>query len=249
MKYLIYILLFFCTNVVTIAQTDTSLKARNETFRKGNVSFGLKVGYTQSNIYGSDINYIFSDSKTSNLSSFHIGIVINSMAGKYFWLKHELLAIEKGAGVILNDSINGNYNSSLKMLSLNLFPISPCFHFKGFQLYVGPYVSALLNAQITRKDGNGKDYQDHSIFGDGSQFENNTKYLQKMDFGLNAGIEYQFPFGLFIGAKYTQGYSNVFQYANSINFKDPKKEIKIYNQSFLLSIGFSFVKHRKNGKN
>lgn len=249
MRHLIYILLSVCSGLITSAQTDTSAKARNELFNKGNVSFGLKVGYTQSNIYGNDISYMFADSKTTNLSSFHAGIIINSMMGKYFWLKHELLVVQKGAGVTLTDSINGNFTSSLKMLSLNLFPISPCFHFKGFQLYAGPYISALMNAQITRKDKNGKDYQDHSVFGDGSQFENKSKYLQKMDFGINAGIEYQFPFGLFVGAKYTQGFSDIFQYANTYTFNDPKKEIKIYNRSFLLSIGYSFIKRKSNGKN
>jgi hypothetical protein len=244
MRNILYILLFVCISITVRSQTDTSAKARNELFRKGNVSFGLKVGYTQSNIYGSDINYIFANNNTSNLASFHVGITINSMVGKYFWLKHELLIVQKGAGVTLTDSINGNYSSALKMLSLNLFPISPCFHFKGLQLYAGPYISALLDAQITRKDKSGKEYQDHSVFGDGSQFENKSKYLQKMDFGLNAGIEYQFPFGLLIGAKYTQGFSNTFQYANTYTFNDPKKEIKIYNKAFLVSIGYSFVKRK-----
>ena len=249
MRNLIYILLLFCLSISVKAQIDTSAKTRNELFRKGRVSFGLKVGYTQANIYGSDINYIFADSKTNYIQSYHAGITVNSMVAKYFWFKHELLVIQKGAGITLNDSINGNYHSTLKMLSLNLFPISPCFHFKGFQLYAGPYISTLLNANILRKDSNGKEYQDHSIYGDASQFESKFKFLQKFDFGLNVGVEYQFPFGLFIGAKYTYGFTDIFQYANSYTFQDPKRDIKIYNKSFLLSIGLSFVKYRKNGKN
>ena len=224
---------------------DTSAKARNELFRKGNVSFGLKLGYTQSNIYGSDINYIFANKNTTTISSFHAGITLNSMVGKYFWIKHEALIIQKGADVTLSDNINGKYTSSLKMLSLNLFPISPAFHFKGFQLYVGPYVSALLSASIVRKDSLGNKFTDKSIYGSASQFESKYKYLQKLDFGLNAGIEYQFPFGLFLGIKYTRGFVDIFQYANSYTFNDPKHTIKIYNQALLFSIGYSFVKNRK----
>jgi hypothetical protein len=52
----------------------------------------------------------------------------------------------------------------------------------------------------------------------------------------------QNPFGLFIGTKYMQGFTDIFQYANSYTFNDPKKEIKIYNKAILFSIGYSFIK-------
>ncbi|HXA02227.1 MAG TPA: outer membrane beta-barrel protein [Cytophagaceae bacterium] len=257
MRIISYILLFVCFNITVNAQAikqkmpdntsiDTTAKFRNELFRKGNVSFGLKAGYTQSNIYGSDITYIFADKKTNNLPSFHAGVLVNSMVGNFFWLKHELLLVQKGAGVTLHDSINGNYSSTLKMLSLDLFPFSPAFHYKGFQIYAGPYISGLLNASIIRKDTLGNYFKDKSIYGSGSQFENKSKYLQKIDFGINAGIEYQFPFGLFFGVKYKQGFTDIFQYANSYTFNDPKNtNIKIYNRSFLFSVGYSLVKLKK----
>ena len=255
MKYLIIILLFICTSMITHAQVnkndtrnnnviDTTAKFRNELFRTGRVRFGLKVGFTYANIDGPDVGNTFADSKTDYLPSFHAGIMVNSMIGKYFWLKHELLVIQKGAGVTLKDSINGHYSSTLKMLSIDLFPFSPTFHFKGFQVYAGPYASALIDAQIKRKDNNGQYFQDHSIFGDGSQFEDKSKYLQKFDFGLNAGLEYQFSFGLSVGIKYTHGFVDIFQYANSYTLNDGKKNIKIYNRSFLFSVAYSFGKKK-----
>jgi hypothetical protein len=239
----IFIILFVLIKANAQINTDTTAKFRNELFNKGRVSFGIKAGFTSSTLYGSEISYIFADSKTEYLPGFHVGIMVNSMAGKYFWMKHELLLVKKGAGVTLTDSINGNYSSKLQMLSLNLFPISPTFHYKGFQVYAGPYLGALINAQIKRKDANGNDYNDRSIFGSGLQFEDKyprSKYLQKIDFGINAGIEYQFPFGLFIGAKYMQGFVEVFQYANALTFQDNKDKIKIYNRSLMLSVGYSF---------
>ena len=39
-----------------------------------------------------------------------------------------------------------------------------------------------------------------------------------------------------------QGFTDIFQYANSYTFNDPKKEIKIYNKAILFSIGYSFIK-------
>jgi hypothetical protein len=256
-KIILYILFFTCVNSTVKAQAskqkspahtsiDTTIKFRNELFGKGNLSFGLKAGFTQSNIFGSEIQYIFAERKTNTIQSFHAGMVVNSMIGKFFWLKHELLLIQKGAGVTMHDSINGNYSSSLKMLSLNLFPFSPAFHYKGFQLYAGPYISNLINASIIRKDSLGKSFNDKSIYGGGGQFEDKKKYLQKFDFGINAGIEYQFPFGLLIGAKYTHGFTDIFQYANSYTFHDPKtSNIKIYNRALLFSVGYSFVQLKR----
>jgi hypothetical protein len=249
MKKIIYIIIaaFFCNVALAQDQSkteiDTTEAYSNKLFKSGNVTFGLKAGYTHSNLYGNEIDYIFADSKTTALPSFHAGIVVNSQIGKYFWLKHELLLNQRGAGVSLNDSINGNYTSTLKMLYVDLYPISPTFHYKGFQIYAGPYVTALTHASIQRKDINGKLFNDKSIFGDAgnSEGDGENKYLQKFDFGLNAGIEYQFPFGLLIGIKYNHGFTDIFQYANSYTNGDTKVDnIKIYNKALIFSLGYSF---------
>lgn len=254
MKKIIYIIIaaFFCNVALAQDQSkkeiDTTEAYSNKLFKSGNVTFGLKAGYTHSNLYGNEIDYIFADSKTTALPSFHAGIVVNSQIGEYFWLKHELLLNQRGAGVSLNDSINGNYTSTLKMLYLDLYPISPTFHYKGFQIYAGPYVSALTHASIQRKDENGKLFNDKSIFGDAgnSEGDGENKYLQKFDFGLNTGIEYQFPFGLLIGIKYNHGFTDIFQYANSYTNGDTKVDnIKIYNKALMVSLGYSFVKNKK----
>jgi hypothetical protein len=208
---------------------------------KGKVTSGLKAGYTHGNLFGSDLNYIFSDSKTEWLSGIHFGVVVNTQAGKYIWLKHELLFSQRGAGVTLSDSMNGDYSSKLKTYYLDLYPLSPSFHLKGFQLYAGPYFSILAAANMQRKDGDGKIFTDKSIFGNGANDESENKYLQKFDFGIHAGIEYQFPFGLLMGAKYMHGFTDIFQYANSYTFEDAKTDnIRIYNRALMVSLGYTF---------
>jgi hypothetical protein len=207
----------------------------------GRITFGLKAGYNHNNIYGSELNYMFANNQTQWLSGFHVGAQVNTQCNKYFWLKHELLFSTRGASVTLTDSINGNYTSKLKTYYLDLFPASTTFHVKGFQLYAGPYVSLLTSATIQRKDEKGNPVNDKTIYGDGSNNESERKYLQKFDFGIHAGIEYQFPFGLLIGAKYMNGFIDIFQYANSYTFQDTKTDrIKIYNQSVMISLGYSF---------
>jgi hypothetical protein len=230
------------------SEIDSAEAYQEKQFKIGKVTFGFKAGYTHSNLYGNELDYIFASSKTNWLPSFHAGFIVNTQWGKYFWLKHELLVNQRGAKVSLSDSAHGDYHSNLKMLYLDLHPVSPAFHIKGFQIYAGPYVSALTHACIQRKDENGKLFNDKSIFGDAgnSEGEGENKYLQKFDFGLNAGIEYQFPFGLLIGIKYNHGFTDIFQYANSYTNGDTKVDnIKIYNKALMVSLGYSFVKNKK----
>ena len=244
MKFLTTTLLMLFS-IAALAQQniaiDTTSKFRDELFKKGKVAFGLKAGYTNSNLYGSEIDYIFADNKTDWLSGFHAGIVVNTQVNNYFWLKYELIFNQRGAGVIISDSFNGSYSSKMKTYYLDLYPVSPTFHFKGLQIYAGPYLSTLTAATIQRKDELGNFYRDKSIFGDAGNDESEKKYLQKFDFGFNAGIEYQFQFGLLIGAKYTHGFTDLFQYANSYTLEDTKTDnIKICNRSVMFSIGYVF---------
>jgi hypothetical protein len=211
----------------------------------GRVSLGIKAGFIQSNLYGSDVNFLSVNNQTSPLNGFHFGITANSMIGKYFWLKHELNFQQNGAGITLSDSINGDYKSGLKMYSLQLLPISPTFRFKGFQIYAGPYISALLDASIKRKDDLGNTYTDKSIFGNGTENTEFNKYLQKFDFGIATGIEYEFNFGLNIGLRYTRGFIPIFDNANVNTFGQDKPEIKIYNHTMSIGLGYSFRKKQK----
>jgi hypothetical protein len=254
MKYLITLSILLIGTGISFAQTnqkantvtDTTENFRNQLFESGSVTFSLKVGYTQGNFYGNEVDYIFAEGTTKWISGFHAGVLVNTKVSKSFWFKHELIFSQRGAVVMLSDSLNGNYSSKLKTYYLDLYPLNPTFHYKGFQLYGGPYISLLTHANIQRKDENGVLFNDKSIFGDASQFEENSKYLQKLDFGMNFGIEYQFPFGLLIGAKYNYGFTDIFQYANSYTLDDPKTTpIKIYNRAFLFSVGYSLGKKEK----
>ncbi|MCS7036607.1 MAG: porin family protein [Saprospiraceae bacterium] len=205
------------------------------------VNFGCKIGYNHSNVYGSEVDYIFASRKTQWLPGWHAGVQVNTQLNRHFGLKYELLFSTRGASVSLTDSINGLYSSKFRTYYLDLFPISPTFYVKRFQLYTGPYVSLLKAANLQKKDERGNFFTDKSIFGDGSNREDEVKYLQKFDFGIHAGLEYQLPFGLFIGVKYTHGLTDIFQYANSYTFEDEKTDkIKIFNRFFVLSIGYYF---------
>ncbi len=210
-------------------------------------SLGFKVGYTQAQLRGADLDSLSADGTSSAIQGFHVGVSVNSMLGKYFWLKHELLFIQKGSNITLSDPVNGTYKTTLKTWSLDLFPISPAFHYRGFQLYAGPYLSVLVDANIRRKNSSGQFENDHSIFGSGRNFQNQSKYLQKFDYGFNIGLEYEFGFGLNVGVKYTRGYAELLDWANSITVGKPTDatKIRIYSEFVNVSVGYSFMKGKK----
>jgi len=213
----------------------------------GRTSLGIKVGVTQAQLYGNQIDSLSADGTASAIQGIHFGVAVNSMLGKHFWLKHELLVTQKGANITLSDPINGSYRTTLKTWSLDLFPFSPTYHFKGIQVYAGPYLSVLLDASERRKNAAGQFEDDHSIFGDGRNAQRHSKYLQKFDYGICVGVEYEFRFGLNIGAKYTRGYAEILDAANSITvgkITDPTK-IAIYSQFVNVSVGYSFAKRNK----
>lgn len=240
-------LLFFCSEAMSQTKIDLQkqvFELEQQLIPRGSkvenlTSFGIRAGFVQSNLYGEDLDALSIDGKSSSLNGFTVGVVVNSIIGRYFWLKHELSFNHHGANVKLNDKTQAGFSSTLKMNSLQLLPASPAFYYKGFQLYAGPYVSALLNASILRKDEKGNYYKDKSIYGSAEEDTEENKYLQKIDFGLTTGLEYQITFNISIAAHYIHGFIPIFDNANANESKQVSK-IGIYNQGWGVSIGYLF---------
>jgi hypothetical protein len=229
-----------------IKDRDTNLYINART------SFGLIAGFTQASIYGNQIDSLSSNGKSSAIPGFHVGLTANSMLGKYFWLKHAIIFTQKGAGIFLHDSANGTYSTTLRTMYLDLFPVNPTFHYKGFQVYAGPYLGILLDANLRKKNANGSFENDRSIYGSGYNNQSGSRYLQKIDFGFNVGLEYEFKCGFNVGVRYTRGYAELIDWAQSITVRpltDPTK-INIYTQYINVSVGYSFMKgYHSNKKN
>ena len=64
---------------------------------QGNTTFTIKGGLLQSNIRGSDLNYLTKDGKTSRENNFFIGVSVDNGISKYFGLKHELFYQQYGS--------------------------------------------------------------------------------------------------------------------------------------------------------
>ncbi len=213
----------------------------NNQNQTGNTSFAIKGGWLQSTLKGSDAKLLASDGIIEKKNNFFIGISVDNSLGKYFGLKHELFYQSYGAK--FNRKIDDIViPATLEMHSLRLNPISPTFKLGGLQIYAGPYINMLMYSSITAIDEDGNTYKDHSIFGSADNDEEDQPYLQKMDYGLTAGIEYQFNFGLLVGAQYNRGFASLFDNSNAygIEGNSGRKNLKIYNQNIGIYIGYRF---------
>lgn len=193
----------------------------------------IKAGYLQTDLRGSNVDMLSFDGETKSLNSYMIGLEYNSEISRFISLKHELNFKANGAELKLNDDINGTYNSTLKMNSLELQPINLAFRYRWIQIYVGPYASALINANITRKDENGNKYKDKSIFGEPDEETTENKYLQKIDFGITTGLLFEFNKTISVGIRYNHGLAPIFDNTTE------QKSIKIYNQSWGVVLGYN----------
>jgi hypothetical protein len=201
--------------------------------QQGAAVFGIKGGITSSGLWGPDATDSLSNAGSPlNKLGFNIGIAVNSMVGKYIWLKHDLFLTQKGALLKIQDKYNAPYDSKLNLLYLDAFPCSPTFHFKGLQLFVGPYFGMLLSASMQHKDSSGVSHTENQIFGSATSFKN---YTQKIDAGFIVGIEYEFNFGLNVGIRYVRGFVPLIE-----NPLIQSGQSQIFNQNINLTIGYTF---------
>ncbi len=224
------ILLLLISNLVSAQNIEDTAKKSTDITKP----FMIKAGYLQTDLYGDDLDALSVDGETKALNSFMIGFEFHSEINSFLSLKHELNFQIHGAEIQLLDDNNVSYDSSLKMNAFELQPLNLTFRYKGFQIYVGPYASALVSATIERKDENGNIYKDKSIFGKPDEEAEENKYLQKIDFGATAGLLYEFNKTINIGVRYSHGLMPVFD--NSLD----QNKIKIYNKSFGVFVGYSF---------
>lgn len=209
---------------------------------KGRTSFSVKAGWLQSNLVGKNTDYLASvDGKMNTRSNFFAGVSVDNSIGKYFGLKHELFYQNYG-GSFKREMDDKVFDANLEMHSLRLNPISAVFKIGGLQVYAGPYVNMLMYSSITSIDADGNTYKDHSIYGSTADDQEDGPYLQKMDYGIVAGIEYQFNFGLSVGAQYSRGFASLFDNSNSFGLEDNPGigDLKIYNENIGVFVGYRF---------
>ncbi len=174
----------------------------------------------------------YENGEITKRNSLMAGFAINTELSPYFWLKHEFYWANKGATVVYKDD-DGNETAQLtrKRMYIDIYPVMPAFHFKGAQVFFGPYLAALFlkRDQLIIYDyvpeGGGEpkdltfDYDDISTDG-------------FFDYGGMAGVEYEFNFGLNLGFRYYMGFGA----------DDEAGDVKVHNRGMYFTLGYTFGK-------
>lgn len=180
------------------------------------VRLGIKGGYNLSNLSG-DID----DAKSR--SSFHIGGLVEVPVSEQFSIQPEILYSSQGAEY--KGSLTGYDDSKITAkLDYIQVPIMAKFYaVEGFAIEAGPQVGFLTSSKGEYETTVG----DVTVTGD-EDIEN----MKKVDVGIGVGASYRLPMGIFFGARYNFGLTNIND--------DSDWDGKIRNNVFQLSAGYSF---------
>ncbi|ASK29242.1 hypothetical protein CEY12_03590 [Chryseobacterium sp. T16E-39] len=232
----------------THENTDT-LKINTQELNPNRVTWGVKAGINTYNLYGKERDFIFANSDTRFKLGFFAGIFVNTNITRNIGLTHELIFNQRRVGVTYKDAADNTYSSTINSSYIDIVPANINYQLSGFRFYAGPYVSMLLAASTKRKDENGIFFKDKSIFGDATNDESKGYYLQKFDFGMNLGVDYQLKDRWSVGIRYTHGFTDLFQNANSsANGNAKKDKIKIYNRGLMLSLAYDLSSKRSSNE-
>ncbi|MDC7999792.1 porin family protein [Aequorivita todarodis] len=164
-----------------------------------------------------------------NRTAFHLGGLVEIPFSERFSIQPEILYSAQGAKYDDAGSFGGvpyNYTVTTKLDYIQVPVMAKVYLVEGLALEAGPQVAFLVNDKY-EYDG---DLGPFEGSGEGDLDEND---LSTIDVSLGAGASYRLPMGLFLGARYNFGLSNV-------NDAADKDDYKIHNNVLQLSVGYSF---------
>ena len=144
------------------------------------VKFGPKAGVNFANLSGLD--------NSEMKIGFHVGAVAEIKFNDKFSIQPEVIYSAQGA-----KGNTGTIDSEIKNDYINVPIMAKYYIVEGFSAELGPQVGFLMKSES--KVGN--------ITADSKDFYKST------DFGLNFGLAYDLPMGVFFGARYNLGLSDI----------------------------------------
>lgn len=172
--------------------------------REEGIKFGVKAGINASNFAGD-----LQNNKMRN--GLHIGFVSEIIVSDQFSIQPELLYSAQG----YKNETPGSFSKS-KFDYINLPILVKYYAVDKLSIEAGPQVGFLLNS-VNRSNNGNTDINDQST----------------VDFGIDLGLGYELPSGVFFQGRYNLGITNANNAANADAFK-------YTNSVFQLSIGVLF---------
>lgn len=199
------------------------------------VHYGVGAGVTSYNISGDAtanlkqlLNFTNGIVSTGPVTGFYGGGYANISVANNLSVEPGLYYSTKGYAITGSYTIKGfdilsaNAKAALHSSYIEM-PLLLKANFKGLQIFAGPQLSYLTNANVTTSAGLAgiNLYQGNMDI---------TSQLNRWDAAIIAGVGYQFVNGIRLTAMYDRGLSNV----------DAAQNIKSYNQGFKVGAGISF---------
>lgn len=165
----------------------------NSAFAQQEVKFGPKAGVNFANLSGQD--------DSNMLTGFHVGAVVEIKFNEKFSVQPEVLYSAQGSKYEISNSI-GSYKATQKLDYINVPIMAKYYVAEGFSVEAGPQVGFLTKAELT---------QEGNVAGivNGESTRDNKDTYNSVDFGVNFGLAYDLPAGLFFNARYNLGLSDV----------------------------------------
>jgi Outer membrane protein beta-barrel domain len=205
------------------------------TFAQGKASYGVKGGFSSSRMEGEALNSLdnlmdFTGGRISTASrtGFFAGGNVSIPVSQNFSIEPGLYYAQKGyemkgdlqwkavdfLGAAATAKLDAQYIDLPLLLKANM---------GGFQVFAGPQVSYLVNADLKTRAG---------ILGINllnKSWDVSDQY-NRWDAGITGGIGYQFKNGVSLSAAYDHGLSRV----------DANKSLEAYNRAFKVGLGMNF---------
>ena len=199
------------------------------------ITYGASAGVTIYNMRGQAVNNLqqllnFTNNiiTTKPVTGFYGGGYTNIPVGSNLSLEPGLYYSTKGYEISGSYSVKdisiltASATARLRTTYIDL-PVLLKANFNGLQVFAGPQLSYLANANLNTKAGiAGFNLLNSSM--------DVTNQFNRWDAAVTGGIGYQFSNGLRITAAYERGLSRV----------DAGKNTQSYNQGFKIGAGFSF---------
>jgi hypothetical protein len=205
------------------------------TFAQVNISGGIRAGLSYAGMHGDAVKSLnklldFADGMitTGNRTGFFAGTYATIPVTDMISLEPALYYSQKGYELIgaLNvkgmEFLNANAKAQLQSHYVDM-PVLLKANISGLQLFAGPQVSYLLQADLKTTAG---------VLGFNllNSKMDATQQFNRWDVGVTGGIGYQFANGINVMAAYDHGLSKA----------DANKNFDSYNRSFKVGIGLSF---------
>ncbi|RDK85348.1 porin family protein [Marinirhabdus gelatinilytica] len=191
--------------------------------------FGAKAGVNFASIGGDNTDDV------EGRTGFHIGGLVEIMFTEKFGIQPEILYSAQGYS--LEDEEDGfTFSDETNLDYINIPVMAKYYIVEGLAVEAGPQVGFLVSAN-----------QEFEVQGpNDEQFESGEEdisdFVSGIDFGLALGASYRLDMGVFFGARYTLGLSNInegdvdFGIFGDLDIDVPENQ----NNVFQVSVGYSF---------